>query len=107
MNFSAAADELQLFPVAPLAPGNYVVQLSGNSSTAQPVLADPNGIPLGEDAQQPAGADESITFQVAGIDGVAGATTSDDTAATARDLGDVDRRRARAGQRRHRRRSVL
>jgi methionine-rich copper-binding protein CopC len=89
VNFSAAADELQLFPLAPLGPGNYVVQLSGNSSTDPAVLSDPNGVPLGESAQQPAGADEFITFQVAGIDGVAGATTSDDTAATARDLGNV------------------
>ena len=53
------------------------------------MLTDPNGIPLGENAQNPAGADESISFQVDGIDGVAGATTSDDTAATARNLGDV------------------
>ncbi len=60
VNFSAAADELQLFPLAPLGPGNYVVQLSGDSSTDPAVLADPDGIPLGEDAQHPAGADESI-----------------------------------------------
>ena len=53
------------------------------------VLADPNGVPLGEDAAHPAGADESFSFQVDGIDGVAGATGSDDTAATARDLGNV------------------
>ena len=89
VNFSATADELQLFPTAPLEPGNYVVQLSGDSSTGQPVLTDPDGVPLGEDAQHPSGADQFITFQVAGIDGVAGATTSDDTAATARNLGDV------------------
>jgi methionine-rich copper-binding protein CopC len=88
-NFSAAADELQLFPLAPLAPGTYVVQLAGNSSGGQAVLASPAGVPLGEDAQHPAGADESFTFQVAGIDGVAGATASDDTAATARNLGDI------------------
>ncbi len=89
VNFSAAADELQLFPLAPLGPGNYVVQLSGNSSTDSAVMADPDGVPLGESAQQPAGADEFITFQIAGIDGIAGATTSDDTAATVRNLGDV------------------
>ncbi len=53
------------------------------------MLADPNGVPLGEDAAHPAGADESFVFQVDGIDGVAGATGSDDTAATARDLGNV------------------
>ena len=45
----------------------------------QPVLAGPAGVPLGEDAQHPDGADESFVFQVDGIDGVAGATASDDT----------------------------
>jgi methionine-rich copper-binding protein CopC len=89
VNFSSTADELQLFPLAPLAPGRYLVQLSGDSSGGQPVLADPNGVPLGEDGGHPAGADESFAFQVAGVDGVAGATTSDDTAATARDLGNL------------------
>ncbi len=44
---------------------------------------------LGEDAQNSDGADESFTFQVAGVDGVAGATTSDDTAATAQNLGNI------------------
>jgi hypothetical protein len=52
-------------------------------------LADPNGVPLGEDSAQPAGTDESFSFQVDGIDGVVGATGSDDTASTARNLGDV------------------
>ena len=63
--------------------------------------------PSARTPQHPAGADESFSFQVDGIDGVAGATSSDDTAATARDLGDV----AGAGliqvERRHRRRPVL
>jgi methionine-rich copper-binding protein CopC len=89
VNFSAAADELQLFPAAPLEPGTYLVRLAGNSSEDQAVLTGPDGVPLGEDAQNPAGADESISFEVDGIDGVAGATTSDDSAATARNLGDV------------------
>jgi methionine-rich copper-binding protein CopC len=89
VNFSAAANELQLFPQAPLAPGQYVVQLAGNSNGDPAVLVDPNGIPLGDDAQDPAGVDESFTFQVAGIDGVGGATASDDTAAAARDLGNL------------------
>ena len=88
-NVSAADDELQLFPLAPLGPGQYVVQLSGDSSGGQSVLAGPDGTPLGEDAQHPDGSDESFTFSVAGIDGVAGATASDDTPASARDLGDV------------------
>jgi methionine-rich copper-binding protein CopC len=89
VNFSTTAAELQLFPLAPLGPGNYVIQLTGDSSTGQPVLADPDGVPLGEDAGHPSGADESFAFQVAGIDGVAGATGSDDTASSARDLGNV------------------
>ena len=38
------------------------------------MLADLNGVPLGEDAQHPDGANESFSFQVGGIDGVAGAT---------------------------------
>jgi methionine-rich copper-binding protein CopC len=89
VNFSDTADELQLFPLAPLEPGNYVVWLAGNSSTNPAVLADPNGVPLGEDAAHPGGADETVSFLVNGIDGVAGATGSDDTATTARNLGDL------------------
>ncbi len=89
VNFSAAANELQLFPAAPLAPGDYTVSLAGDSSMDQAVLAAPDGIPLGEDAAHPAGADYSMTFQVDGIDGVAGASGSDDSAATAHQLGDV------------------
>ena len=56
---------------------------------SQAILADPNGVPLGEDNAHPSGEDVSITFQVNGIDGVVGATGSDDTAATARQLGNV------------------
>jgi len=89
VNFSSTANELQLFPLAPLAPGNYSVSLAGDSSAGQAVLADPNGVPLGEDGAHPAGADESLSFEVDGIDGVAGATGSDDTAATAQQLGNV------------------
>jgi methionine-rich copper-binding protein CopC len=87
VNFSAAANELQLFPLAPLEPGHYRVQLAGDADAGQAVLAAPDGVPLGRDGQHPAGADESVTFQVDGIDGVAGATGSDDTPSTARDLG--------------------
>jgi methionine-rich copper-binding protein CopC len=92
VNFSATADELQLFPQAPLAPGQYVVELAGNLNNPnndQAVLANPDGTPLGEDAQNPFGTDESFTFQVNGVDGIAGATASDDTAATANDLGNI------------------
>jgi methionine-rich copper-binding protein CopC len=89
VNYSSTADELQLFPLAPLAPGSYTIWLAGNLSMDQSVLADPNGLPLGEDAAHPAGADIVYSFQVDGIDGVAGATASDDTPSTARQLGDV------------------
>jgi methionine-rich copper-binding protein CopC len=89
VNFSATANELQLFPVAPLAPGHYTVMLAGDSSTGQAVLASPDGVPLGEDAAHPMGADLSFSFDVDGIDGVAGATSSDDTPATAQQLGNV------------------
>lgn len=89
VNYSSTAGELQLFPLAPLAPGDYVVRLAGDDSAGQPVLADPNGVPLGEDAAHPAGTDEFFSFRVDGIDGVAGATGSDNTASTARNLGDV------------------
>ncbi len=89
VNFSTAANELQVFPLAPLAPGDYTVSLAGNSGTGQAVLANPDGVPLGEDAAHPAGADESLSFEVDGIDGVARATGSDDTVATAQQLGDL------------------
>ena len=89
VNFSTAANELQLFPLAPLEPGSYVIELTGDSSKGRPVLADPDGVTLGEDAAHPAGANESFNFQIDGIDGVAAATGSDDTASSARDLGNV------------------
>ena len=76
----------------PGAPGAR--QLCGAASPAiraraSPCWPIPGRRPLGEDAAHPAGADESFSFQVDGIDGVAGATSSDDTAATAQQLGDV------------------
>ncbi len=63
--------------------------LSGDSSGGAAVLASPSGVPLDENAAHPAGANESLSFEVEGIDDVVGATVSDDTAATARQLGDV------------------
>ena len=54
-NVSSAGDELQLFPLAPLAPGHYVVQLSGDASQGQPVIAGSGGLLLGEDALHPNG----------------------------------------------------
>ena len=82
-------DELQLFPASPLAPGHYEVLLAGQPVEGSMVLADPLGNALGADASHPRGQDVAIPFQVDGIDGIAGATASDDTASAAHDLGDV------------------
>lgn len=88
INFSAD-DELQLYPQAPLAPGKYEVLLLGNASGGGSVITGSNGVNLGEDPQNPLGANESFTFQIDGVDGITGATTSDNTAATAHQLGDI------------------
>jgi hypothetical protein len=93
VNFSSAAGELQITPEAPLAPGYYKVALEGNldANPGQPVLAAPGGgLPLGSDAADPDGLDFSYVFQVNGIDGNTGpGAASDDTPATAHNLGDV------------------
>ncbi len=88
-NFSSAANELQIVPAAPLAAGIYQLFLAGNSTGGNAVLADLNGVPLGTNRQNPNGADYISTFQINGIDGVAGATTPADTVATAHDLKDI------------------
>jgi hypothetical protein len=62
VSFSIAANELQLVPAAPLAPGSYGVLLADGSTALV------------------------VQFQVAGVEG---GTAADDTAATAHDLGDV------------------
>lgn len=83
-------NELQLFPESPLAPGYYEVFLAGNSVGGSVVVADPNGNDLNADAGHPGGQDFTYTFQVDGIDGRTGADpSSDDTAATAQNLGDL------------------
>jgi hypothetical protein len=90
VNFTPEASELQLTPMAALAPGYYQVFLAGDKSNGQPVIADLNETPLGQNADHPNGQDFVETFQVTGIDGNVGpAAASDDTAATSRDLGDV------------------
>ncbi len=76
------ADELQITPAAPLKPGFYTLYLGGDSNTNLVALADLFGNPLGQD--------QTINFQVAGIDGDTSATPQPaDTRATAHDLGDV------------------
>jgi hypothetical protein len=68
--YSSAADELQLQPAAPLGPGRYTVTVSAVAAGGVPALAR----------------DYSYTFQVGGVEGVAGATAAAGTAATARPL---------------------
>jgi hypothetical protein len=95
-NFSAAANELQLTPAAPLAPGYYKVWLAGDTvKNSGNVIASPTSSSnpiaqqLGQNALHPNGADYTTTFQIQGIEGVVGATTTDDTLATAQQLGDI------------------
>ena len=80
---------MQLFPASPLAPGYYEVLLAGHSVGGSVVVADPDGNDLNADPSHPDGQDFSYTFQVNGIDGRTGAVASDDTAATAHDLGNL------------------
>jgi hypothetical protein len=90
VNFTPAADELQLIPAAPLAPGFYRVFLAGDQSGSVPVVAGLDGTPLGQDNAHPAGADFTLTFQVAGVEGVTTPNAgSNDTPATAHDLGNL------------------
>jgi hypothetical protein len=90
VNYSAVADEVQLFPIDALAPGYYRVFLGGDSSGGQPVLLGANEVPLGSNAAHPAGQDFTLTFHVTGVEGAAGANApADDTFATAHALGNV------------------
>jgi hypothetical protein len=88
VNYSHGANELQLFPSAPLGPGYYRVFLGGNSEAIWP-LSDENGIPLGATKKSPQGRDYSFGFQVTGIEGRSPDLSGDDTVDTARDLGDI------------------
>lgn len=94
-NYSPMANELQILPLSPmtygpqpLAVGHYQLVLRGNTNSGLSVIMDVNGLPLGADADNPAGSDFQLTFQVAGVEGRHGGT-SDDSPATATDLGDV------------------
>ena len=90
VNFSAAIDELQLFPAQALAPGQYEVVLAGKSDPTSVTLADPSAIPLGADVSHPQGQDFAYSFSVNGIEGNVGVNAAaDDTPATAHNLGDV------------------
>lgn len=93
-NFSNNLDELLIGPAAPLAPGYYQLFLAGDSTNAAPALAtlantNGNRLFLGQNGQNPNGANFTADFQINGIEGVAGAVAADNTLATARDLGDV------------------
>lgn len=91
VNYSDAANELQIFPARALAPGAYRVIVSGDTTAGNPALAAPAtgtapGAPLGSGGAHPKGRDDVFTFRVTGIEG---SPTAPDTAATAHDLGDV------------------
>jgi hypothetical protein len=86
VNFDYSANELQLTPAGPLAPGSYQVILAGDSSAHLSVLRDLSGNPLGADSPVSPGQDFTFGFQVTGTEGGTGA---DDTAVTAHFLGDV------------------
>ncbi len=87
--FNAAANELQVFPQTPLLPGTYQLVLTGDDTGGVPALQGPDGAPLGSTVAGGSGHDYVLTFQVTGVDGVAGASASDDTISTAHDLGDL------------------
>src|SRR5262249_61419039 len=53
------------------------------------LVANAAGQPVGQNALNANGADYTATFQVNGIAEVVGATTTDDTLATAQQLGDI------------------
>ena len=82
---------MQLFPESPLAPGNYEVFLAGQSVGGSVVVTDLNGNDLNADPSNPDGQDVGDTFQVDGIDEPSRRSdaSSDDTAATAHDLGNL------------------
>lgn len=87
INYAYAANELQLFPMAPLAPGHYTVFLGGDASLGNPVITDASGIPLGTDVEHPFGQDFNYSFDVTGIEGTTGnPTQSNDIVANAVDL---------------------
>jgi hypothetical protein len=86
----STANELQLTLPSALIPGYYKVFLAGDATKNVPVLTDLNGVALGTDPTHLSGSDYTMTFQVNGIDGnTAVGAQSDDTPATAHQLGDV------------------
>jgi hypothetical protein len=92
--FNPGANELQVFPAGPLAPGTYRLLLigathAGDAYAGVSPIRGTNGEALGSTTAGGPGQDYSLTFQVTGVDGVAGVSAADDTFGTARDLGDV------------------
>ena len=85
-------------PAAPLAARAIIRCSCGHPATLTPVVAAPDGTPLGKTASQPLGQDYTLMFQVAGIEGAPAPAqgvalppglNGDDLASTAHDLGDV------------------
>jgi hypothetical protein len=89
-NVSAASQELQLTPAAPLALGFYEVILAGEGRPGNPVLRDQAGKAVGQDASHPFGQVYTVGFAVTGIEGnQAAGAMADDTPATAHELGNL------------------
>jgi hypothetical protein len=90
VNSSMAVRELQVTPSAPLARGFYQLFLAGDTDPGFMVLMDLNGIPLGTDADHPAGQDLVLPFRVTGNEGNTSSQAGpDDTASTAHELGTI------------------
>lgn len=89
--FSAAASELEVFPEAPLAPGDYRLLLVGDAAAnhGADVLRGTNGEALGSTSPHGPGHDYTLTFHVTGVEGVRGMPAADDTFDHAHALGDL------------------
>lgn len=79
-NLNTAGDEIQVLPMAPFGPGYYRLFVAGDSGNAM-FVTDLAGNPLGQDV--------TLDFQIDGREGRAATDPADDTAATARELGDL------------------
>jgi len=84
--FNATANELQIFPEAPLTPDTYVLQLVGGTSAADngaPQILDANDVaPLGSTPANGDGQDYFLTFTVTGVKGVQNVNNAFNTIST-------------------------
>ncbi len=92
VNYDNYTQEIDITPPAPLTPGYYRLVLVGNQDVNAQVIqtADAIPIPLGATQAHSDGQDFTTMFQVVGNEGITGANPgTDDTQATAQNLGDV------------------